>query len=131
LRTASGCRATAATLPIWSATIRRLLTVLRRSSFSSAPGVLDRTFDFGFAQMPGHAAVGIMVMEATVHGWDLAKATGQDTTIDPTLATMLLEGASALDAVRNEEGNPFGFAVDVPVDASPADKLIAASGRQP
>ena len=104
----------------------QLLTEVLRGA-----GVLDRTFDFGFAQMPGHAALGIMVMEATVHGWDLAKATGQDTSIDPSLATMLLEGASALDAVRNEQGNPFGFAVQVPDTASPGERLIAASGRQP
>jgi uncharacterized protein (TIGR03086 family) len=104
---------------------QQLIDVLR------APGTLDRIFDFGFAQMPGQGAVGIMVMEATVHGWDLAKATGQDASIDPTLASMLIEGASALDAVRNEEGNPFGFAVDVPADASPGDRLIALAGRQP
>ncbi|HMK12561.1 MAG TPA: hypothetical protein VK461_13305 [Acidimicrobiales bacterium] len=39
---------------------------------------------------------------------------GEDKSIDPTLAKMLLEGARALDAVRNEQGNPFGFAVVVP-----------------
>jgi uncharacterized protein (TIGR03086 family) len=107
------------------ASAQQLIDALR------GPGVLDRTFDFGFAQMPGQGALGIMVMEATVHGWDLAKATGQDASIDPTLATMLIDGASALDGVRNEQGNPFGFAVEVPTDAPPGDRLIALAGRQP
>jgi uncharacterized protein (TIGR03086 family) len=56
-------------------------------------GTLDRTFDFGFAQMPAPMGLGMMLMETTVHGWDLAKATGQDTAIDPDVAAMLLEGA--------------------------------------
>jgi uncharacterized protein (TIGR03086 family) len=107
------------------ASATQLVSMLRR------PGVLDRTFDFGFAQIPGQAALGLMVMETTIHGWDLAKATGQDATIDPALAEMLIAGAKALDSVRNEQGNPFGFVVDVPDSAPPGDRLIALSGRQP
>ena len=103
----------------------RLMKVLR------APGTLERTFDFGFAQMPGAMGVGLMLMETTVHGWDLAKATGQDTSIDPDVAGMLLQAAGALDGIRSPDGTPFGPAVDVPESAPPGDRLIAFAGRTP
>jgi len=102
-----------------------LMTLLR------TPGTLDRTFDLGFAQMPSPAGLGMMLMETTVHGWDLAKATGQDTSIDPDVAAMLLGGASGLDGMRNPEGNPFGPAVEVPDSVSPGDRLVAFAGRTP
>lgn len=95
------------------------------------PGAMERTFDFGFAQMPGAMALGLVLMETTVHGWDLAKATGQGTSIDPEVAGMLYQGAQAIDGMRTPEGNPFGPKVDVPDSASPGDKLVAFLGRNP
>jgi uncharacterized protein (TIGR03086 family) len=95
------------------------------------PGVLDRTFDFSFTQLPGTQALGIMLVETTAHGWDLAKATGGDASIDPNLATMLLQGAQAVDAVRTPSGNPFGPAVEVPESAPPGDRFMAFLGRTP
>lgn len=95
------------------------------------PGVMERAFRFPFGEMPGAMATGIWLMETTVHGWDLAKATGQDTSIDPQIAAMLLQGAQAVDGMRNPEGNPFGPKVDVPEDASAGDKLVGFLGRTP
>jgi uncharacterized protein (TIGR03086 family) len=95
------------------------------------PDVMERTFKLPFGSVPGSTAVGIWMMEATIHGWDLAKATGQDTSIDPGVASMLLQGASAIDGIRTPEGHPFGPPVEVPNSASPGDKLVAYLGRQP
>lgn len=97
----------------------------------SAPDILTRTFRFPFGEMPGEIGVGIATLETVVHGWDLAKATGQDTSIAPEIATALLAGAQGLDGFRSPTGDPFGPAVSVPDDASPGDKLIAFTGRQP
>lgn len=97
------------------------------------PASFERNWEFPFGTMPAFQGLGIMLMESTVHGWDLAKALGQDATIDPTLATMILEGAKQgiNPEFRNADGNPFALAIDVPDDASPTDKLVAFLGRKP
>lgn len=99
----------------------------------SDPAKMNQTFTFPFGQMPGPAAFGTVLLETWVHGWDLAKATGQDPTIPTPIAEALLAGlqAGGFDAYRNPEGNPFGLAVSVPDDASPTDKLVAFVGRTP
>ena len=43
-----------------------------------------------FAELPGGVYVNIATTDTFTHGWDLAKATGQSTDLDPELATQLL-----------------------------------------
>jgi uncharacterized protein (TIGR03086 family) len=65
-----------------------------------------------------------------VHGWDLARATGQDATMPEDLA----EAAFAMiDGKLTDENREPGFksVVAVPEDASAQDKLLAYTGRQP
>lgn len=101
----------------------------------SAPGSLEKTVNLpGLQNQPATFALGIALMEATVHGWDLAKATGQDATIDPAIAAVFLEQFKAQgipEAFRNEKGDPFKSEVKVPDGASPGDKLVAYLGRTP
>jgi uncharacterized protein (TIGR03086 family) len=69
-----------------------------------------------------------MLTDAAVHGWDLARATGGDETIDPDTATLLLEHWSARrDMVRGS--GMFGDDVPVPDDADDTTKLLALLGR--
>jgi uncharacterized protein (TIGR03086 family) len=98
------------------------------------PDVLTRTFNLGGNETPGDQALGIAIMEAVVHGWDLATATGQDATIDPSLATGMLQtlrDGGFIENWRNPEGNPFAPEVTVDDSASPGDKLVAYLGRTP
>jgi uncharacterized protein (TIGR03086 family) len=97
----------------------------------SEQGVMDRTFNTGVLEVPASVALQMMVVEVTVHGWDLAKAIGADTSIDPELATRLLEPAKNNEGRRRPDGNPFGPAVEVPPTASPGDRLVAYLGRTP
>lgn len=97
----------------------------------SAPGAMERQFAFPFGTLPGPMALAVALTETVIHGWDLAKATGQDTTIDPGLAETLLAGAQRMLGPQAREGGAFGPAVDVPDDASPTDKLVAFMGRRP
>ena len=62
------------------------------------------------------------------HAWDVAKATGQDTDLDPELAEQIL-GATRpfLAPSLRGEGRPFGPEQPCPDGASPAD----AAGRLP
>lgn len=94
-------------------------------------GVMERTFTLPFGQMPGAALLGLATTDAFVHRWDLAKATGQPTDVEPELAEELLVGARAFiqDTFRGPEGAPFGPEQQAPPDASKADQLVAFLGR--
>ncbi len=82
-------------------------------------------------EIPAPAAAGINVVDTLVHGWDLARATGQALTIDPALATAALEfcRSAITDDIRDR--GAFGPIVPVPDDATPTDQLVGFLGRQP
>jgi uncharacterized protein (TIGR03086 family) len=82
----------------------------------------------GARQRPVVLARAVM-FDSVVHGWDVAKATGQDPTIPDALTNALIGFASGLpDGVR---GLVFGPKVELPASASPTDRLVALLGRQP
>ena len=96
------------------------------------PGVLDREITGPFGSLPGHVVVRMHFVDHLVHGWDLAKATGQDTVIDSTLATAAYEEmTAALDASSRGPGLPFGDEVECSPDAPVHERLVAFLGRRP
>lgn len=97
----------------------------------SADGVMDRMLTLPFGQMPGSAFIGLATTDTFTHGWDLAKATGQDTNLAPELAAQLLVGArhAIQPAFRSEDGAVFGLEQTAPAGASNADQLAAFLGR--
>jgi uncharacterized protein (TIGR03086 family) len=94
-------------------------------------GVMEKMLTLPFGQMPGSAFIGLATTDTFQHGWDLAKATGQNTDLAPDLATALLAAARAAiqDAFRGPEGAPFGAEQTAPAGASNADQLAAFLGR--
>jgi uncharacterized protein (TIGR03086 family) len=94
-------------------------------------GVMDKMLTTPIGQMPGSAFIGLAMTDTFQHGWDLAKATGQNTDLAPELAGMLLQGAKASiqESFRGPEGAPFGAEVTAPAGASNADQLAAFLGR--
>ena len=73
------------------------------------------------------------VFDVLVHTWDLARATGQDETIDAGEAARMLESMSDEIAVRRhvDEREHFGLAIEVPEGADVQTKRLAFTGRQP
>jgi uncharacterized protein (TIGR03086 family) len=68
--------------------------------------------------------------DVLVHTWDLARAAGNDVELDADEAVIVLAGYGPLgDNVRNPR--VFGPEVPVPDDASPQDRLLAFTGRDP
>ena len=65
-----------------------------------------------------------------MHTWDLARATGQDDTLDEKRCQEMYEGMQPMDELLRSSGQ-FGPKVEVPEDASYQDKLIGFIGRQP
>lgn len=98
----------------------------------AAEGAMEKTMKLPFGDLPGSIYVMVAATDTFAHGWDLAKATGQSTDLDPAIAARLLEAAQFIpDEFRGPDGQaPFGPKVDVPESASVADKLAGFMGRQ-
>lgn len=102
------------------------------TSAFATEGVLERTFRLDFGEFPGAALLGLAATEQFTHGWDLARAIGHHTDLDPELASELLGQAryAITDAYRGPDGVAlFGPAMQAPAGASPADELAAFLGR--
>ncbi|MFF6784220.1 TIGR03086 family metal-binding protein [Streptomyces sp. NPDC012510] len=84
----------------------------------------------GGVSLPGAVAGAVAVDELVVHGWDLARATGQAYDPDPAA---LAATHSFLDAAIDDPGRGeiFGPVVPVPDDAPLLDRVIGLSGRDP
>jgi len=65
-----------------------------------------------------------------MHTWDLARATGQDETLDQAKCAQMLEGMLPMDAALRSSGH-YGPAVEVADDADAQTRLIAFTGRTP
>ena len=63
----------------------------------SDPVVLEQTVQMPFGDFPGEFALGIHIVEAVVHTWDLSKATGQPTELDPVLCEAAWERTKDID----------------------------------
>ncbi|MGD9701067.1 MAG: TIGR03086 family metal-binding protein [Acidimicrobiia bacterium] len=96
------------------------------------PGGLERTCTspLGFEWPVGHAVAGTF-MDALIHTWDLATATGQDASLDPELVETCIAMFLPDMPERGRASGLVGPAVHVPEDASPQDRLLAAMGRRP
>ena len=93
---------------------------------------LEQTVALPWGEFSGAALMWLAINDQFVHGWDLARAIGHDTDLDPELADELLVRGQAwiTDAYRGPDGaGLFGPSVKAPAGASPADRLAAFLGR--
>ncbi len=97
------------------------------------PGALDKMVDLPFGTMPAAALVGIATTDTFMHAWDIAKATGQSTDLDPEFAGEVLGRAQKMipDEMRGADGAAmFGPKREAPDGAPAADQLAAFLGRE-
>ena len=82
------------------------------------PGAMDRIVKMPFGEMPAGMAVDIAIFDVTTHAWDLAKATGQSTDLDPEVAGIAY--LVAQNMLNDDLRSPglFGPAVEVAPDAA-------------
>ena len=73
---------------------------------------------------------GIAFVDTLMHGWDLAKGTGQDATMPEGLAEAAY-GVVGGQLTAERRGKVFKPEVSVGADASAQDRLVAYLGRQP
>jgi uncharacterized protein (TIGR03086 family) len=87
----------------------------------------------GGVDLPGEVAGVVALNELVVHGWDLARATGQPYEGDQATLEACHGFVSIFSGPGSEEqrGGLFGPVVDVPADAPLLDQVIGLSGRNP
>ena len=96
---------------------------------SSAPGAMEATCHLSFGDYSGADYDGQLLVDTVVHGWDIAKATGQDTRLDAELVMACLPIAEQLTSQFRSAG-VFGEDLPVSADANPQTKLLAMMGRK-
>lgn len=97
------------------------------------PGAMNASTPGGMMTVPQFLIA--MAADHIIHGWDIARATDQDDTLDDDVVQ------AAYGMMTSPEGSMFvdmgrqmgfvGQAVTVPDDARLQDKLVALMGRQP
>jgi uncharacterized protein (TIGR03086 family) len=92
---------------------------------------LTRVHITPLGEMPGPALAGFTTLDLLVHGWDLARATGQPADLDGRLAAHVLSFAEQALATPESRAGRIGPALPVAADAPVTDRLAAFLGRQP
>ncbi len=113
----------------WAAVFRDRAESLR-AAWRAAD--LDRLVAGPGGEAPLRFRADQQITELAVHDWDLAKATGQPTRLDPALAEHALRWSRQM--LRPEFRGPdkaFGLEVPVPEDAPVYDRLAGWFGRDP
>lgn len=96
----------------------------------SEPGAIERKVNLSYGEEDGVEYLRQLAGDLVIHGWDLAKGIGADTTIDPDQVAWVLPFYRPI-VEKQSWGNAFAAPVPVPDDASDADRLIAMLGRTP
>jgi uncharacterized protein (TIGR03086 family) len=93
------------------------------------PGVLDGTVNLPFGELPASMAIALLTNDVVVHGWDIAKATGQQPAFDDELTAACAAFCSQMFSDPAMRGAEFAAATEAPAGASPMDQLAAYLGR--
>jgi uncharacterized protein (TIGR03086 family) len=93
------------------------------------PAAWEGTARAGGVTMPAATMGSFAINELIMHGWDLARATGQEYAADPRILEQLIEFLSQ----GPREGTPglFGPFVEVGDEAELLEQAVALAGRDP
>lgn len=102
-----------------------------RDAFAQ-PDVLTTVYEAPFGTAPGSWMAMVRVIEVLVHGWDIAKGTGQHADFPDDIAERALE-ESRPQLITRPAGPGAAFAPEVEIvgDAPAIDRLAAFLGRRP
>lgn len=113
--------------PEWRSTLPRRLDELVAAW--KDPSAWEGMTEAGGVSLPGSVAGVVAADELVVHGWDLARATGQAFSCDPVIEEALFEFLS--QSVAEERRGIFGPVVEVPAGAPLLDRIVGLAGRDP
>ena len=92
-------------------------------------GAMESTCHLSFGDYSGSDYAAQLFMDTLIHGWDIAKATGQDARLDSELVEVCLPIAEQLTNQFRSAG-VFGDNLAVSPGADPQTRLLALVGRQ-
>jgi uncharacterized protein (TIGR03086 family) len=72
----------------------------------------------------------IVTGDVFTHTWDLARATGQDETLDPGQLQRMIAAMGSMPEEVLRAGGMFGPRIDVPADADDQTRFLAYVGRR-
>jgi uncharacterized protein (TIGR03086 family) len=107
----------------WAGSLERAL-----GAWAGSPG--DGPVDFGGGPMPRPYVATMLASDLIIHGWDLARATGQELHC-PEDAARLTHAFIAETAEQGRSMKLYAEPVAVPDNASLMDQALALSGRDP
>jgi len=93
------------------------------------PGAMDAPVAVSYGPVPGSVYCGHRFIDVLIHGWDLARATGQDATLPSDLVEACFEVVAPQQALLEGSGE-FGTVQSVPAGADRQTQLLAILGRQ-
>jgi uncharacterized protein (TIGR03086 family) len=133
-RDASGTspRADAASLdPSWRTLLPERLDQLVEAW--GDPAAWEGVTEVAGVPMPADTMGVVALDELVMHGWDLARATGQPFVCDPVSTAAVLEftATSARPENAATRQGVFGPVVEVPADAPPLHRALGYAGRDP
>jgi uncharacterized protein (TIGR03086 family) len=89
---------------------------------------MDAPVAVSYGPVPGSVYCGHRFIDVLIHGWDVARSTGQDTALDPALVEACLEVVEPQIGMLAGSGM-FGAAADTPAGADRQAQLLALLGR--
>jgi uncharacterized protein (TIGR03086 family) len=95
------------------------------------PSAWTGTTEAGGVTLSGQEAGAVALDEIVLHGWDLARSTGQDFSCDPVSTEVVLAFTRAVAEAEERPEGLFGDPVAVPDDAPPFQRALGFSGRDP
>ncbi|MBV9410027.1 MAG: TIGR03086 family protein [Acidimicrobiia bacterium] len=95
----------------------------------NAQGAMQAPCAVSYGPVPGEVYAGHRFIDVLIHGWDLAKATGQDTALPADLVEACFE---VIEPQRDllEGSGMFGSEQQVPDNADRQTQLLAELGRK-
>ena len=95
------------------------------------PVLAARTVETPFSTQSLSETVDMIVIgDVFTHTWDLARATGQDETLDPEQVQRMIAGMGAMPEEALRADGMFGPPIEVSADADDQTKLLAYFGRR-
>jgi uncharacterized protein (TIGR03086 family) len=115
----------------WRDRVTRDLDAL--ASAWADPSAWTGTAVAGGVEMPAAVAALVALDELVVHGWDVARASGQHYDVDPASLEAVHGFVAQFSGPGQEESRAglFGPVVPVPEDAPLLDRVLGMAGRDP
>ena len=105
--------------------------VARAKRATAKPGAMEQVCHLRRGDVSGADYLTSMFTDAFIHGWDLAKGTGQDPTLDPELVVVCYDLAKKREErFRSSTAFGEGRVADPGTDAVDQTRMLAILGRE-